>query len=98
MTARRTVAAMRLQTVSRIAAAVALIAAGLLVGGPSATSAAPSRPAETIPHCLAEDGGPQPVCVWDSAVDGNGAPAAPNNVVILYVTTPGQDPVAHRIK
>jgi hypothetical protein len=81
----------------RIAAAAVLIGAGFLGGGSApAASAAPTTP--VIPHCLVEDGGPQPVCIWDSAVDGNRQPAAPNNVVILYVSRPGDDPAAYRLK
>lgn len=83
-------------------AAVALLAG--LAGGSAAPALAKPKPAapasveSLIPHCAAEDGGPQQVCIWDSAVDGNGQPAAPNNVVILYVSRTGQDPEAFRLK
>ncbi|WP_112678844.1 hypothetical protein [Micromonospora saelicesensis] len=89
-------------TLNRNAAiAVAALLAGL-VGGSAAPALAKPKPAapveSLIPHCATEDGGPQQVCVWDSAVDGNGQPAAPHNVVILYVGRPGQDPEAFRLK
>lgn len=93
---------MTLRTTSKYVAAALVLALGLAGGSAMAPAAAkpkPATPAETlIPHCLAEDGGPQPVCIWDSAVNGNGQPAAPNNVVILYVTRAGQDPQALRLK
>lgn len=89
---------MTLRNMSKYAVAALVLAAGL-VGVSAAAPAAKPKPAESlIPHCLVEDGGPQRVCIWDSAVDGNRQPAAPNNVVILYVSRPGQDPEAIRLK
>lgn len=90
---------MTLRNMSKYVAAALILAAGLAGGSAASPADAKPKPAESpIPHCLAEDGGPQPVCIWDSAVDGNGLPAAPHNVVILYVSRPGADPEAHRIK
>lgn len=97
----RTVLSMTLS--KHTAIAVAALLAGL-VGGSAAPALAKPTPAKSapveslIPHCLVEDGGPQQVCVWDSAVDGNGTPAAPDNTVILYVSRPGEDPEAFRLK
>jgi hypothetical protein len=75
------------------------LAAALLVGVASLAVGGGTAAADTsgLPHCAVEDGGPQPVCIWDSAVDGNGQPA-PDNVVILYVTRPGEDPIGYRLK
>lgn len=92
---------MTLRNMSKYAVAALVLAAGLVgVSAAAAPAAKPKpQPAESlIPHCLVEDGGPQRVCIWDSAVDGNRKPAAPNNVVILYVSRPGQDPEAIRLK
>lgn len=86
---------MTLRNMSRYAAAAAVALAVGLTGG-SIGTAAPAE--QLIPHCAAEDGGPQRVCIWDSAVDGNRQPAAPNNVVILFVSHPGQDPEEIRLK
>lgn len=97
---------MMLRNMSRYAAATAVALAVGLAGGSVGTAALAKptpvkqpTPAELlIPHCATEDGGPQRVCIWDSAVDGNRQPAAPNNVVILYVSHPGQDPEEIRLK
>ncbi|WP_371409728.1 hypothetical protein OG423_14075 [Micromonospora zamorensis] len=92
----------KLRNVSTIAGVALALGAVLAAGSASApATATPQRPQpaeQLIPACLAEDGGPQPVCIWDSAVSGNGLPAAPKNVVILYVSRPGQDPEAFRLK
>lgn len=96
---------MRLQIAYRLATSAALLVVGAGFGAAGVVLASPdtpTRPVETateqIPHCEYEEGGPQPVCIWDSAVDGNGLPAAPDNVVILYVTAPGQEPVPYYLK
>lgn len=93
---------MTLRSTLKYAAVAALFLTAGMAAGTTTASATPApvrQPVESlIPHCLAEDGGPQQVCVWDSAVDGNRTPAAPNNVVILYVSRPGQDPEAFRLK
>ncbi|HEY9415922.1 MAG TPA: hypothetical protein VIQ30_14255 [Pseudonocardia sp.] len=94
---------MTLRNMSRYAAgavALAVAFAGGIIAAPADAKPRP-KPAQVgpaIPHCATEDGGPQQVCIWDSAVDGNKTPAAPNNVVFLYVSRPGQDPEAIRIK
>lgn len=89
---------MTIRALPKYAAAIALAAAAFAVGTltTSAAASTPDRP--QVPHCGSEDGGPQPVCIWDSAVDGNGTPAAPNNTVILYISRPGQDSEAIRLK
>lgn len=88
--------------IKAIYAAVPLALAIGFAGGSVATPAdakpKPKPASLPIPHCATEDGGPQRVCIWDSAVDGNKTPAAPNNVVFLYVSRPGQDPEAIRLK
>lgn len=98
----RTVKRMNLRTLSGYAAVAVVLAVGLAGGSAALPATAKPKPApvpaELIPHCLAEDGGPQQVCIWDSATDGNGQPAAPHNVVILYVSRPGQDPEQFRLK
>ena len=98
---------MTLRNLSKYAVAAICLVAGVAGGSAFTATTADAKPTPQqapkavelpIPHCATEDGGPQKVCIWDSAVDGNKTPAAPNNVVFLYVTRPGQDPEAIRLK
>lgn len=91
---------MTIRALAKYAAAAAVLAVTFAGGTFTANAlASPDEPqTPQIPHCQAEDGGPQPVCIWDSAVDGNGTPSGGDRVVILYVSRPGQDPQAYRLQ